>query len=469
MRNTEVISLQKLFVVTIVLKIVSSTVGWVNSDPWIFGLAIPVAIMGCYVLLGIRQKNRNVSDEKFADSCYYLGFIFTVTSIIFCLFDLPNIGAKLSDIAVRFGAAMVTTVIGLIVRVSLVNFKENMEDATAATEQSLIEASSKLREQLTISLEKLQSFESQVDVAARGTVERVNLQIEAISKSYGEKLEDFFDVLSAENTEAVNQALDEVKEANLRLSAIVDIYSNAVHANLRSVEHGVVGFTDAVTNRLKATTFPDDYFARSLAAPVAKLRDGTDAVSAGVFDVAGEIKTSTVVLAAALKSLRTKATQIEGSFDRFSLLASAQEHVLAKAESQSAVLSELTCSMQSLNTTLAAVGENLSLQSKSVASLAERIDSFLKKVPETGEHATTMQTQTEPSKGLDSRILAVIDGITGRFNSVRTSAEGVHLRAEIPLTSDQVIIPVYSSYRSKSVLNGDCNKESDSRLQASGG
>lgn len=63
-----------------------------------------------YVLLGLKRRDHDVTDEKFADTCYYLGFIFTITSIIFSLFDLPSIGTKLQEIAVRFGAAMVSDV-----------------------------------------------------------------------------------------------------------------------------------------------------------------------------------------------------------------------------------------------------------------------------------------------------------------------------------------------------------------------
>src|SRR5205085_699535 len=114
------IPVQKLFIATILLKITSSGIGW-YLDPqwakWSFGLAFPLLIMAAYVWLGLNRRDGDVPDEKFADSCYYLGFIFTITSIIFSLFDLPNIGTKMQDIAVRFGAAMVSTVAGLVVRV----------------------------------------------------------------------------------------------------------------------------------------------------------------------------------------------------------------------------------------------------------------------------------------------------------------------------------------------------------------
>src|SRR5215213_6656554 len=139
------IRVQKLFVVALCLKITSSGFSWWLNEPWILGFTIPLVVMGAYVAFGLRRHESDVSDEKFADSCYYLGFIFTISSIVFSLFDLPQIGEKISLIAVRFGAAMVTTVAGLIVRVYLVSFKDDPAEALHAAEDSVVDAHARLR------------------------------------------------------------------------------------------------------------------------------------------------------------------------------------------------------------------------------------------------------------------------------------------------------------------------------------
>ena len=213
--------------------------------------------MSAYIVLGLKRHDNDVTDEKFADTCYYLGFIFTITSIIFSLFDLPNIGTKIQDIAVRFGAAMVSTVLGLGVRVYLVSFKRDVADAIKEAEDAVIEASQKFREQLVIAFEKLRDFQSEVDVASKATVERVNMQVEALSKNHAEKLTDFFTELTTRNQEAFTQALAEVRAASVRLSNSVDGYAKGMRTNLSSIEEKVGAFTEAVTDRLRTTTFPD--------------------------------------------------------------------------------------------------------------------------------------------------------------------------------------------------------------------
>src|SRR5688572_22071810 len=207
------VPLQKLFVVTVALKIISAFFGWHLNYPWLLGFSVPLLFMSAYIVLGMKRRDSDVSDEKFADTCYYLGFIFTIVSIIFGLFDLPKISEQMSAIAVRFGAAMVSTVFGLIVRVYLVNFREDADDAIKAAESSIVEASHKFREQLVIAHEKLHEFELQVDVAVRGSIERVNLQVEALTKSYGEKLAELFSRLAADNKELSTKAFTEVETA----------------------------------------------------------------------------------------------------------------------------------------------------------------------------------------------------------------------------------------------------------------
>ncbi|NMG56604.1 hypothetical protein [Aromatoleum aromaticum] len=170
MNRSVTFQVQKLFLITLVLKVGSSFLGWLFQLQWSLGFAVPLAIMMTYILTGYFHRAPGVSDEKFADSCYYLGFIFTITSIIFSLFDLPNIGTKIQEIAVRFGAAMVSTVLGLGVRVYLVSFKKDIGDAIRDAEDAVLDTTRKFTEQLAIVLEKLGHFESQVDEQGNCTV-----------------------------------------------------------------------------------------------------------------------------------------------------------------------------------------------------------------------------------------------------------------------------------------------------------
>lgn len=371
------IQVQKLFLITLILKVGSSFLGWYFQKQWSLGFAIPLLIMSAYIVLGYHRRDSDVNDEKFADSCYYLGFIFTITSIIFSLFDLPNIGTKIQEIAVRFGAAMVSTVLGLGVRVYLVSFKRDVGDAIKDAEDAVLDVTKKLTEHLKISLEKLCDFESQVDTAAKSSVERVNMQIDNLSKNHAEKLSGFFNDLTNRNQEAFTQAMVEVKMASQRLSDSVDGYSHGMRSNLSSIENKVGAFTEAVTDRLKTTTFPDDYFAKHLDAPLNQLKDSASLLAGGVKIASDEVSESSTVLTKTLKKLREKANAAEESLDTVLKLTVQQQAVLDSAQGQLTTLGQLTSTLTNFDASLTNTMAGITASNAVTSELTTRVSSVV--------------------------------------------------------------------------------------------
>jgi hypothetical protein len=352
MKKIPALNIQNLFALVLGLKIISSFLGWKFQSPWIMGFTIPLVLMLAYIALGIKRKSSDLTDEKFADTCYYLGFIFTITSIIFCLLDLPNIGTKIQEIAVRFGAAMVSTVLGLAVRVYLVSFRRDAADALKDAEDAVLDATRKFSEQLTLARERLQEFEMQVDAAAKSSVERVNLQVENLSKNHSHRLTEFFTDLTTRNQETFIAALSEVKSASFRLSDSVDSYSASMQRNVSSIESKVGAFTDAMTNRLKTTAFPDDYFVKHLEAPLSQLKEGAAVLASGVMLVNDQVIESSNVLSKALTKLRQKAAAAEDSMEMVSRLSSQQQGVLDSAKGQVSALAEVSSTLSQLDSAL---------------------------------------------------------------------------------------------------------------------
>ena len=421
------VRIQKLFLITLVLKVGSSFLGWRLHDPWILGFAVPLFFMATYVVLGHYRHDRDVTDEKFADSCYYLGFIFTITSLIFSLFDLPYIGTRITEIAVRFGAAMVSTVIGLAVRVYLVSFKKDVADAIADAEDALLNTTRNFTEQLTVVVERLRDFESQVDSAARISVERVNLQVENLSKNHAEKLTAFFGDLTTGNQQAFSEALSEVKTASHRLSDSVDGYSLAMRSNLASIEAKVTAFAQAVTDRLQATTFPDDYFARHMEAPLLQLHESAGALASGVKAVSQEVVESSVAVSDSLKKLRTKAKATEGTLDVVLSLTQQQQAVLDSAQGQLSALAQLSATLNTFDATLGNTLAGIKASNDVTTALSRRVSDVV------GEGAESRQVlakslaevvdKLEAQAASGNRVAASLDAGTESTRAIATALE----------------------------------------------
>lgn len=68
------IRVQRLFALAVTLKISFAIAGYLVGDPLWLGMACPMLVMILYMYVGYNKRESDVSEEKFADSCYYLGF-----------------------------------------------------------------------------------------------------------------------------------------------------------------------------------------------------------------------------------------------------------------------------------------------------------------------------------------------------------------------------------------------------------
>ncbi|PJG82907.1 hypothetical protein [Caviibacterium pharyngocola] len=208
------LDVKKLFVAACVLKIGALLAAYFLNDLWIAGFALPLVIMLFYILIGNFYRDKVVSDDKFADSCYYLGFIFTIATILVTLIELNRIGSEIDVIAARFAVAMSSTLLGVVARVLIIGFKRDANDAVTQTEEAIIASADKLIAQMENLTDKMAMFETQIAESAQKTIARVELEVEKMSKDYTDRINQFF----ADSSEQYIDSLNEVKEANGQFS-----------------------------------------------------------------------------------------------------------------------------------------------------------------------------------------------------------------------------------------------------------
>lgn len=89
-------------------------------------LILLLFFMLSYFISGnILVKNSQISKEQFADSNYYLGFLFTLVSLSSSLIWIVLEQSYLDDLIGNFGIALLTTVFGLFIRIYIINFVPN--------------------------------------------------------------------------------------------------------------------------------------------------------------------------------------------------------------------------------------------------------------------------------------------------------------------------------------------------------
>lgn len=125
-------------------------------SPYIIGVFGPIAIMIAYMVLGLLGYIEISDNESFADSIYYLGFILTLVSLSAALFYLRKKNIELPLLVSKFGLALLTTIIGLSVRVAIVNFKVAGNDARRAANDRLTHAMDRFTKDIELTCDKLE-------------------------------------------------------------------------------------------------------------------------------------------------------------------------------------------------------------------------------------------------------------------------------------------------------------------------
>ena len=357
------ISLKRLFVLTCALKVGSSTVGWYLHEPWIFGLLLPLCFMVAYMLIGYRLRDSDISAEKFADSCYYLGFIFTIASIIFSLFDLPNIGTDLTAIAVRFGAAMVSTVLGLAVRVTLVSFRPSTDDALSNVEDLVIDASRKLADEFQESLKRLVDFRADVMRVIDETVTAVKEEILAMSEAHQTKTTEFFATMTQHNKEMMLGLMQDVRTTALGMTQIITEYEAVAKDATVRIDQSVVTFVDGLVTRLDKIQFPDDLFSNRLEGAVTQLGVVTETATDSLKSVTLDVQGSARLVNNSIKRINEKLESMGSVLDDVHQVGASLEVLTRLLQTQQeSVLQEMGQQSQSLIAVMDAQQESLNAQ-----------------------------------------------------------------------------------------------------------
>lgn len=163
------------------------------------GYWLPVVVMIAYLAIGIKLRGKDISDEHFGDSCYYLGFIALMIVGVACLFDMQNIsGAAVSIIARRLGGALACIALGVGVRIYYVGFKPNLVGALDNAEEKAMTAAGKLAAVMEQTVEKMAESLAYIEEATRHAIDGVQGGIMQQVENQNKALVDLVDSIKKE-------------------------------------------------------------------------------------------------------------------------------------------------------------------------------------------------------------------------------------------------------------------------------
>lgn len=181
-----------------------------SEPPLLITLIGTVAVMAVYVYLIYFNLTPDISSEQKADSCYYLGFILTLVAMVISLinFNLGEGQELFRSIVRNFGLALVTTIIGIVVRIVWLQLlADRVTEAEETIRQKMLLEADKLKlevERITSSFQVLANQAESVTNPLRTNISNLENTLE-VPKKLSEALEKV-----AKNSESLSDKFESV-------------------------------------------------------------------------------------------------------------------------------------------------------------------------------------------------------------------------------------------------------------------
>src|ERR1700731_5343890 len=137
--------------------------------------AVPVLVMiGYAVLLGARLFR--LRDDQSGDNLYYMGFLFTLTSLAVSLYQFSAAGSA-EQIVQNFGIAIASTIAGITLRILFHQMRRDPIEVEATARLELAAASRKVRRELESTVIEFGSFRRATQQSLADAVEEIDAML----------------------------------------------------------------------------------------------------------------------------------------------------------------------------------------------------------------------------------------------------------------------------------------------------
>ncbi|MBP5857916.1 hypothetical protein KAJ83_12930 [Marivibrio halodurans] len=278
-----------------------------------------LTLLYCGAAVALLATKKRFDFEQIGDSCYYLGFLITLFSLIASLLALGggDLGVGNRVILERFGAALSTTVIGMLARVVIVQVHRSPEDNRSMADHEM----------------------SQTMVDLSGSVRRGVEEFDAALRK-----------ASAMLTEMAEEVRTELRDGAAQQTRTVEEIT-------RSFERALDGVTDRLSERIGTVEFEPEGFKQSLGAlttaieeeiakfreQLADLKKSTNQNKTAWGKLTEQVDGATERMQAAQENLKAMEMIVEGLFKG----ASASEQLAARLDSLNTRLEETASAMES--------------------------------------------------------------------------------------------------------------------------
>jgi ElaB/YqjD/DUF883 family membrane-anchored ribosome-binding protein len=220
---------------------------------------VPVLIMIAYALaLGLARLFR-LRDDQSGDNLYYMGFLFTLTSLAVSLYQFSSAGSA-EQIVQNFGIAIGSTIAGITLRIFFNQMRRDPIEVEHTARLELADASRKVRRELESTVLEFGSFRRATQQTLTDAVDEIEALLKDVNERVVGRLQEFANNANKPLQDASKQSGETIEQLNARILAIFAMAAKQLAedgARLSSSTAAIIESIDSVASKLASLQTPD--------------------------------------------------------------------------------------------------------------------------------------------------------------------------------------------------------------------
>lgn len=250
--------------------------------------AVPVLIMVGYALL-LGARLFRLRDDQSGDNLYYMGFLFTLTSLAVSLYQFSAVGSA-EQIVQNFGIAIASTIAGIALRILFNQMRRDPLEVEATARLELAEASRRVKRELEGTILEFGYFR-------RMTQQSISDALDELKEGMGEargqlagEIKKFAATASTPFEEASKKSEDTLDGLNERTVRILEVSKQLVEEGeqLTRSTTSIIKALDALVAKLASQQNPEQAIETRLTPVIQGLTRAVNSLNQLLQDVRAE-------------------------------------------------------------------------------------------------------------------------------------------------------------------------------------
>jgi len=240
--------------------------------------SVPVLIMiGYALLLGTRQFR--LRDDQSGDNLYYMGFLFTLTSLAVSLYQFSAAGSA-EQIVQNFGIAIASTIAGIALRIFFNQMRRDPVEVEATARLELAEASRRVKRELESTILEFGYFRRMTQQSISDGLDEVKESLGAAREQFAGELAKLATTANKPFEEAFQRSAATFDRLNERTVEVLEVSRQLVQEGEQLAKNttSIVKAIDDVFARLATHQTSDQIIQTKLAPMIQSLTEAVNSL-----------------------------------------------------------------------------------------------------------------------------------------------------------------------------------------------